>query len=144
MTTTDFLQVILKRYHVILHTQICIHMTSLNLVKISHHYSTEKLNQLGQDTVHQLRIRFTGFQTNLAIKFFLNLRLLIILEIYPNGLSTSLPLEVQEEFLLQYHGLERCEITQPGYAIEYSYFDPRDLKSSLKQKISKAYFLLGK
>ena len=65
------------------------------------------------------------------------------LEIYPNGLSTSLPLEVQEEFLQTISGLERCEITQSGYAIEYSYFDPRGLKSNLETKnIDSLFFCL--
>ena len=65
------------------------------------------------------------------------------LEIYPNGLSTSLPLDVQEEFLQTISGLERCEITQPGYAIEYSYFDPRGLKSSLETKNIDSLFFAG-
>ena len=65
------------------------------------------------------------------------------LEIYPNGLSTSLPLETQKEFLRSIVGLEDCEITQPGYAIEYSYFDPRGLKSSLETKNIEGLFFGG-
>ncbi len=64
-------------------------------------------------------------------------------EIYPNGLSTSLPLEIQKEFLRTIPGLEKCEITQPGYAIEYSYFDPRNLKSSLESKNINGLFMAG-
>ena len=65
------------------------------------------------------------------------------LEIYPNGLSTSLPLEKQKEFLKTIKGLENCEITQPGYAIEYSYFDPRDLQASLETKNITGLFMAG-
>ncbi len=65
------------------------------------------------------------------------------LEIYPNGISTSLPLEVQKRFLQTIKGLEKCEITQPGYAIEYSYFDPRGLRSSLETKNIKGLFMAG-
>ncbi len=65
------------------------------------------------------------------------------LETYPNGLSTSLPLQKQKEFLSTIHGLENCEITQPGYAIEYSYFDPRDLKSSLETNNIEGLFFAG-
>ncbi len=65
------------------------------------------------------------------------------LEIYPNGLSTSLPLDIQKEFLKTIPGLENCEITQPGYAIEYSYFDPRNLKSNLETKNINGLFMAG-
>ena len=58
-------------------------------------------------------------------------------------MSTSLPLQKQKEFLSTIHGLENCEITQPGYAIEYSYFDPRDLKSSLETNNIEGLFFAG-
>lgn len=62
-------------------------------------------------------------------------------EVYPNGISTSLPFEVQEELVHSMLGLEDCHILRPGYAIEYDFFDPRDLKSSLETKsISGLYF----
>ena len=53
-------------------------------------------------------------------------------EIYPNGISTSLPLEAQKTFIRTIPGFEKAKITKPGYAIEYDYFDPRDLKHSLE------------
>ena len=53
-------------------------------------------------------------------------------EVYPNGISTSLPFDVQYEFVRSIRGFERAHITRPGYAIEYDYFDPRDLQSSLE------------
>jgi tRNA uridine 5-carboxymethylaminomethyl modification enzyme len=55
-------------------------------------------------------------------------------EIYPNGISTSLPFDVQLEFVRTIAGFENAHITRPGYAIEYDFFDPRDLKHSLESK----------
>tara|TARA_B100001765_G_scaffold99785_1_gene61387 strand:- start:15 stop:1922 length:1908 start_codon:yes stop_codon:yes gene_type:complete len=61
--------------------------------------------------------------------------------VYPNGISTSLPFHRQIEFVRSIRGFEKAEITQPGYAIEYDYFDPRDLKPTLETKyISGLYF----
>ena len=61
--------------------------------------------------------------------------------VYPNGISTSLPYHRQIEFVRSIRGFEKAEITQPGYAIEYDYFDPRDLKPTLETKyISGLYF----
>src|SRR3546814_13306499 len=65
-------------------------------------------------------------------------------EIYPNGISTSLPYDIQERFVRTIRGLEQVRITRPGYAIEYDYFDPRDLKRSLETKIIAGLYLAGK
>ncbi|MEA3197090.1 MAG: tRNA uridine 5-carboxymethylaminomethyl modification enzyme [Gammaproteobacteria bacterium] len=64
-------------------------------------------------------------------------------EIYPNGISTSLPFDVQYEFVRTIRGFERAHITRPGYAIEYDFFDPRDLKFSLESKILSGLFFAG-
>ena len=64
-------------------------------------------------------------------------------EIYPNGISTSLPFDVQYEFVRSIRGFERAHITRPGYAIEYDFFDPRGLKSSLESKHIGGLFLAG-
>jgi tRNA uridine 5-carboxymethylaminomethyl modification enzyme len=64
-------------------------------------------------------------------------------EIYPNGISTSLPFAVQLDFVRTIEGFERAHITRPGYAIEYDCFDPRDLKSSLESKLLSGLFLAG-
>ncbi len=65
------------------------------------------------------------------------------LEYYPNGISTSLPLEVQETFLRTIPGLEHAVITRPAYAIEYDAFDPRDLHHTLESKLVPGLFLAG-
>jgi len=64
-------------------------------------------------------------------------------EIYPNGISTSLPFDVQYEFVRTIVGFERAHITRPGYAIEYDFFDPRDLKFSLESKFLSGLFFAG-
>ena len=63
--------------------------------------------------------------------------------VYPNGISTSLPLEVQERFVRSIIGFEKRAITQPGYAIEYDYFDPRDLKPTLETKHVDGLYFAG-
>jgi tRNA uridine 5-carboxymethylaminomethyl modification enzyme len=64
-------------------------------------------------------------------------------EIYPNGISTSLPFDVQYEFVRTILGFERAHITRPGYAIEYDFFDPRDLRGSLESKFLPGLFFAG-
>lgn len=64
-------------------------------------------------------------------------------EIYPNGISTSLPFDVQVELIHSIAGLEDAHITRPGYAIEYDYFDPRNLKRSLETKTIENLFFAG-
>lgn len=64
-------------------------------------------------------------------------------EIYPNGISTSLPFDVQMGIVNSMQGLEKARIIKPGYAIEYDYFDPRDLKPSLETKSIAGLFFAG-
>jgi len=63
--------------------------------------------------------------------------------VYPNGISTSLPAEVQAEILSKINGLEQTRIIRPGYAIEYDYVDPRELNSTLETKKIKSLYLAG-
>lgn len=64
-------------------------------------------------------------------------------EVYPNGISTSLPFDMQVELVRSIKGLENAHITRPGYAIEYDYFDPRALKNSLETKSIEGLFFAG-
>ena len=85
------------------------------------------------------------------VKFFGKTRHQIFLEpeglndktVYPNGISTSLPADVQAEILSEINGLERALIIRPGYAIEYDYVDPRELNSTLETKKIKSLYLAG-
>ncbi|WP_425619669.1 tRNA uridine-5-carboxymethylaminomethyl(34) synthesis enzyme MnmG [Buchnera aphidicola] len=65
------------------------------------------------------------------------------IKIYPNGISTSLPLEVQEKIIHSISGLEKSKIITPGYAVEYDFFDPKDLKLTLESKLIKRLFFAG-
>ncbi len=64
-------------------------------------------------------------------------------EVYPNGISTSLPFDVQLDLVHSIPGFERAHLTRPGYAIEYDFFDPRDLKYSLETKAIEGLFFAG-
>jgi tRNA uridine 5-carboxymethylaminomethyl modification enzyme len=79
----------------------------------------DKVVRIADKTSHQIFIEPEGLDTH---------------EVYPNGISTSLPYDVQHEFVRTIRGFENAHITRPGYAIEYDFFDPRDLKPSLETK----------
>jgi len=64
-------------------------------------------------------------------------------EVYPNGISTSLPFDVQQALVRSMKGFEQAHITRPGYAIEYDYFDPRDLRPSLETRFIEGLFFAG-
>tara|TARA_R110002110_G_scaffold414951_1_gene646949 strand:- start:238746 stop:240665 length:1920 start_codon:yes stop_codon:yes gene_type:complete len=64
-------------------------------------------------------------------------------ELYPNGISTSLPFDVQKELIASIRGFEKAHIIRPGYAIEYDYFDPRDLKYSLETRFIEGLYFAG-
>ena len=102
-----------------------------------------KINSVGPRYCPSIEDKVYRFADKESHQIFLEPETSNNLEIYPNGLSTSLPLEIQKEFLKTIVGLESCEITQPGYAIEYSYFDPRNLKSNLETKNIKGLFMAG-
>ena len=88
----------------------------------------DKVVRFADKSSHQIFIEPEGLETD---------------EIYPNGISTSLPFDVQLEFVRSIQGFERAHITRPGYAIEYDYFDPRDLKDSLETKSLAGLFFAG-
>jgi len=88
----------------------------------------DKVVRFADKTSHQVFIEPEGLDTH---------------EVYPNGISTSLPFDVQFELVRSIPGCEQAHITRPGYAIEYDYFDPRDLAPSLQNRYLKGLFFAG-
>ena len=88
----------------------------------------DKVTRFSEKDSHQIFLEPEGLNTNL---------------VYPNGISTSLPVEDQEKFIRTIHGLENVEIEKYGYAIEYDFFDPRGLTSFLENKIIDGFFMAG-
>ncbi|MFI0473111.1 tRNA uridine-5-carboxymethylaminomethyl(34) synthesis enzyme MnmG [Halomonas sp. HMF6819] len=88
----------------------------------------DKVHRFADKSSHQVFIEPEGLDTN---------------ELYPNGISTSLPFDVQLQVVRSMKGLENAHITRPGYAIEYDFFDPRDLKHSLETKFIHNLFFAG-
>ena len=87
--------------------------------------------------------KVTRFSGKAAHRIFIEPEGLDVCEIYPNGVSTSLPFETQLEMIRSIKGFERAHITRPGYAIEYDYFDPRGLRPSLETKPVHGLFFAG-
>jgi tRNA uridine 5-carboxymethylaminomethyl modification enzyme len=88
----------------------------------------DKVFRFADKTSHQIFVEPEGLDTH---------------EIYPNGISTSLPFDVQYELVRSILGFEHAHLTRPGYAIEYDYFDPRDLRPSLETRVLHGLFFAG-
>jgi tRNA uridine 5-carboxymethylaminomethyl modification enzyme len=88
----------------------------------------DKVVRFADKASHQIFVEPEGLTTN---------------EVYPNGISTSLPFDVQYEFVRSIRGFENAHLTRPGYAIEYDFFDPRDLKPSLETRSLEGLFFAG-
>jgi tRNA uridine 5-carboxymethylaminomethyl modification enzyme len=88
----------------------------------------DKVVRFADKASHQIFVEPEGLTTN---------------EVYPNGISTSLPFDVQYEFVRTIRGFENAHLTRPGYAIEYDFFDPRDLKPSLETRSLDGLFFAG-
>jgi len=88
----------------------------------------DKIHRFADKDSHQVFIEPEGLNTH---------------ELYPNGISTSLPFDVQMQLVRSIRGMENAHITRPGYAIEYDYFDPRDLKHTLETKVIHNLFFAG-
>ncbi len=88
----------------------------------------DKIHRFAGKDSHQIFLEPEGLTTN---------------EFYPNGISTSLPFDVQLALVRSMRGLESAHILRPGYAIEYDYFDPRGLKASLETKVIEGLFFAG-
>lgn len=87
--------------------------------------------------------KVTRFAHKASHQIFLEPEGLTVNEFYPNGISTSLPYDAQQELVRSIRGLERAHLTRPGYAIEYDYFDPRGLKRSLETRAIGGLFFAG-
>jgi len=88
----------------------------------------DKIMRFADKNSHQIFVEPEGLETT---------------ELYPNGISTSLPFDIQLKFIRSIKGFEKAHITRPGYAIEYDYFDPRGLKNSLETKYLKNLYFAG-
>lgn len=88
----------------------------------------DKVMRFADRNAHQIFLEPEGLTSN---------------EIYPNGISTSLPFDVQMQIVRSMKGLENAKIVRPGYAIEYDFFDPRDLKPTLESKYIQGLFFAG-
>lgn len=88
----------------------------------------DKIHRFADKDSHQVFLEPEGLTTH---------------ELYPNGISTSLPFDVQLDIVRSIRGMENAHIVRPGYAIEYDYFDPRDLKYSLETKVIGGLFFAG-
>jgi len=88
----------------------------------------DKVVRFAERTSHQIFVEPEGLTTN---------------EIYPNGISTSLPFDVQNDLVHSIPGFEHAVITRPGYAIEYDFFDPRDLRETLETRVVEGLFFAG-
>jgi tRNA uridine 5-carboxymethylaminomethyl modification enzyme len=88
----------------------------------------DKITRFADKDSHQIFVEPEGLTTH---------------EIYPNGISTSLPFDVQMDLVRSIKGFESAHITRPGYAIEYDYFDPRDLKQTLESKFVENLYFAG-
>lgn len=104
---------------------------------------TGKIEGIGPRYCPSIEDKVVRFSERDAHTIFLEPEGLETSEIYPNGISTSLPFDVQVELVRSIAGLENAHIIRPGYAIEYDYFDPRALKKSLETKVIDGLFFAG-
>jgi tRNA uridine 5-carboxymethylaminomethyl modification enzyme len=88
----------------------------------------DKINKFSEKDSHQIFIEPEGLEKDL---------------VYPNGISTSLPINAQQDFVKSIKGLENCEIEEFGYAVEYDFIDPRSLRPTLETKFIKNLYLAG-
>ena len=124
-------------------------------------HTSERTHQLIRDALHRsplysgqiegigprycpsIEDKVVRFADKASHQIFVEPEGLAVTEIYPNGISTSLPFDVQLELVRSIAGFEHAHITRPGYAIEYDFFDPRGLKASLETKAVAGLFFAG-
>ncbi|MDO7711119.1 MAG: tRNA uridine-5-carboxymethylaminomethyl(34) synthesis enzyme MnmG, partial [Pseudomonadota bacterium] len=126
----------------ITHTNEATHDVIRNNLDRSPMYSGE-IEGIGPRYCPSIEDKVVRFADRTSHQIFLEPEGLKCGEVYPNGISTSLPFDVQYEIVRSMKGLENAHITRPGYAIEYDYFDPRDLQPWLETKHMAGLFFAG-
>jgi len=131
--------------------QVCCHITHSNektheIIRQSLHRSplyNGEIEGVGPRYCPSIEDKVVRFADKTSHQVFIEPEGLNLGEIYPNGISTSLPYDVQQRFVNSMVGFEQARITRPGYAIEYDYFDPRDLRPTLETRFIEGLYFAG-
>jgi tRNA uridine 5-carboxymethylaminomethyl modification enzyme len=131
--------------------QVCCHITHTNekthdIIRESLHRSplySGEIEGVGPRYCPSIEDKVVRFADKQSHQVFIEPEGLNLGEVYPNGISTSLPFDVQQSFVNSMVGFEQAQITRPGYAIEYDYFDPRDLRATLDTRFIEGLYFAG-
>ncbi|UCH41071.1 MAG: tRNA uridine-5-carboxymethylaminomethyl(34) synthesis enzyme MnmG [Gammaproteobacteria bacterium] len=131
--------------------QVCCHITHTNekthdIIRASLHRSplfSGEIEGVGPRYCPSIEDKVVRFAEKASHQVFVEPEGLQLGEVYPNGISTSLPFDVQQQLVNSMTGFEQALITRPGYAIEYDYFDPRDLRPTLETRFIEGLFFAG-
>jgi tRNA uridine 5-carboxymethylaminomethyl modification enzyme len=131
--------------------QICCHITHTNanthdIIRESLHRSplfSGDIEGVGPRYCPSIEDKVVRFADKDSHQVFVEPEGLKLGEVYPNGISTSLPFDVQQQFVNSMIGFEQARITRPGYAIEYDFFDPRDLRPTLETRFIDGLYFAG-
>jgi tRNA uridine 5-carboxymethylaminomethyl modification enzyme len=131
--------------------QVCCHITHTNarthdIIRESLHRSplfSGEIEGVGPRYCPSIEDKVVRFADKTSHQVFVEPEGLKLGEVYPNGISTSLPFDVQQALVNSMLGFEQAVITRPGYAIEYDYFDPRDLRPTLETRFIEGLFFAG-
>ncbi|HUV22109.1 MAG TPA: tRNA uridine-5-carboxymethylaminomethyl(34) synthesis enzyme MnmG [Gammaproteobacteria bacterium] len=131
--------------------QVCCHITHSNekthdIIRESLHRSplfSGEIEGVGPRYCPSIEDKVVRFADKKSHQVFIEPEGLKLGEVYPNGISTSLPFDVQQRFVNSMVGFEQAQITRPGYAIEYDYFDPRDLRPTLETRFIEGLYFAG-
>ena len=131
--------------------QVCCHITHTNakthdIIRENLHRSplfSGEIDGVGPRYCPSIEDKVVRFADKTSHQVFVEPEGLKLGEVYPNGISTSLPFDVQQELVNSMAGFEQALITRPGYAIEYDYFDPRDLSPALETRFIEGLYFAG-
>jgi len=131
--------------------QVCCHITHTNqkthdIIRESLHRSplfSGEIEGVGPRYCPSIEDKVVRFADKNSHQIFIEPEGLKLGEVYPNGISTSLPFDVQQRFVNSMVGFEQAQITRPGYAIEYDFFDPRDLRPTLETRFIEGLYFAG-